>query len=116
MTQVSEDERKLLFNAVCKFILKDEYNEDEIKLDAPFGSKIGVDDSKLDLLLKHFKIFRMHAAFHDAFGHCKIRYDKGPGYSYIWKVPFNSCLLGHISGLFFWLFVSLFNRKLYRLF
>lgn len=109
--------RHLLFLTVCEIILKDLYNSEKIEAEAPYGSLIGIGNSYLlEPFLKSLKIFRLHAAFHDAFGYCKSGYNKGPGYCYIINLPINSCFLGHITGLLFWIYLSIFNRKLYSSF
>lgn len=102
----SLSKRKILFHAVCQEVLKDEYDENKINEEVPHGGLIGIGDSYLDLILNKFKIFRVHAAYHDAFGYCKSKFNKGPGYSYIIPFPFNSCFIGHVTGLYYWLYLT----------
>ena len=106
--------RKLLFYAVCKELLREDFDFERLDTEAPFGSIIGVDNSYLDIAFRHSKLFRLHAAFHDAFGYCKYDCDRGPGYSYIFKLPINSCLFGHVTGLSYWSFIALFDRKTFH--
>ena len=64
-----------------------------------YGGLIGPGNSFLHHLLQKFKLFRVHAAFHDAIGF-KKRYNLGPGYVYtLGEEPLfkNSCLLGHFT-------------------
>jgi hypothetical protein len=110
----SESKRKILFHIVCEQILRDDYDEKTINQEVPYGSRIGMGNSYLDVVLSKVKIFRLHAAFHDALGHCKMKYDKGPGYSYIFHLPINSCFLGHVTGLLYWLYSFFFQRRLYN--
>ena len=100
--EVFLNQRKALFHAVCQELLGDDYDRDTIKKEVPYGSIIGIGNSYLDIILGKIKLFRIHAAYHDAFGYCKARYDKGSGYSYIIRVPFNSCFLGHVTGIMYW--------------
>lgn len=110
---VGVSQRNLLFHAICQELLKDDYDKEKVNKDVPYGSIIGIGNSYLDLIFNKMKIFRLHAAYHDAFGYCKTKYNKGPGYSYIVHLPINSCFLGHVTGLPFWLLMSLVNRTLY---
>lgn len=103
----------MLFHAACQEILKDSYNEKIISEDVPYGGLIGIGNSRLDSILNRFAVFRVHAAFHDAYGYCKSEYNKGPGYSYIIPFPFNSCFVGHVSGLIYWFCINMFNSKLF---
>ena len=68
---------KNAFLAVCMFI---EPNSDlqVINKLAPHGELIGPGDSRLHKYLKHLKILRTHAAFHDAFGFIKNNTQQGP--------------------------------------
>ena len=61
----------------------------------------------------------MPANFHDAFGFMKSNFDLGPGYVYAVteKLLFvNNMLLGHLSGLAYWLYLKLFHGTLYEQF
>ena len=104
---------KNAFLAVCRYI---DENVDlrEVNLKAPFGGKIGPGDSKLDNYLKFSKILRMHAIFHDAYGYMRSFEEIGQGYVYtLTKAQsfHNNMLLGHFSGISYWLFVKLFHRE-----
>ena len=79
----------------------------------PYGGLIGMGDARfMNPLLSRFKLFRIHAGYHDAYGAMKQLYNMGPGYCYMlpnWKLP-NNCFLGHITGLAHWLIKYLFYR------
>jgi hypothetical protein len=80
--------------------------------DVPYGGIIGIGNSNLDIPFRRLKIFRLHAALHDAFGYCKTKYNEGPGYSYIINIPWNSCLIGHVTGLFYCLYLYFCRHNL----
>ena len=86
----------------------------EIDRDRPFGGIIGRGNSCLDRVLSWSKIMRLHAIVHDSHGYLKSEYGIGPGYSYVINLPWNSCLLGHVSGVAYLLKFKLTNRELYR--
>ena len=73
-----------------------------------FGETIGYGNSYLEFLFRHFKVFRLHALLHDAAGAVRALSGKGPGYCYMTGRGPNSCLLGHVTGLLFRLYVKLF--------
>ncbi|XP_075249798.1 uncharacterized protein LOC142342376 [Convolutriloba macropyga] len=108
--------RKNYFLAACKvFIEQDSRAKKKGELwetlhvmdeKSPYGGIIGSGNSKLDYMLKWSKIFRLHAAIHDAAGQLKTRFNIGPGYPYCWPFcPVNSPLLGHFTGLFYCIMV-----------
>ena len=45
-----------------------------------FRGTIGYGNTYLELLFRHFKIFRLHAILHDAAGALREHSGKGPGY------------------------------------
>ena len=79
-----------------------------------FGGTIAFGDSYLDFLCRHFKVFRPHAVLHDAAGAECAHNGKGPGYCYMIGRGPNSCLLGHVIGLFFCLYVKLFLPSIFN--
>ena len=108
----------LLFLSVC-VSLKSDVCVTTVSHTYPHGDMIGVGDSVwINTVLSYSKIFRTHAAFHDAYGFMKTHYDIGPGYCYNigsfmgWKTS-NNCLLGHITGLSYWLLVRLFRANIF---
>ena len=73
-----------------------------------FGGTNGYGNSYLEFLSRHFKVFRLHAILHDGAGAVRAYSGKGPGYCYMIGRGPNSCLLGHVTGLLFCLYVKLF--------
>ena len=69
--------RKNAFLAACYSLNKDVSLHKIIEL-AIYGGLIGPGHSGLDNFLNRFKLFRLHAIFHDAFGFMKSNYDVGP--------------------------------------
>ena len=79
-----------------------------------FGGSIGYGNTYLELLFRHFKIIGLHAILHDAAGAVRAHSGKGPGYCYkIGRGP-NSCLLGHVTGLLFCLYVKIFLPSIFN--
>ena len=72
-----------------------------------FGGTIGYGNSYLELIFRHFKVFRLLAILHDAAGAVRAHSGKSPGYCYMIGRGKNSCLLGHVTGLLFCLDVKL---------
>ena len=108
--------RKNAFLAVC-YCLNNEVDIEEINELVPFGGLIGPGNSGLDAWFKHFKIFRLHAIFHDAFGFMRSNFSIGPGYVYaLTEKPIfaNSMLLGHLTGLSYWCYQSFFHKNEYN--
>lgn len=75
----------------------------------PYGGVIGIGNSCFELIFSHFKIFRLHAAFHDASGFMKSYFNAGPGYCYTLSFPLNSCFLGHVTGLAYCVYLKYFT-------
>ena len=73
-----------------------------------FGGLIGYGNSCLDSVFRYSKVFRLHAILHDAAGAVRVHSGKGPGYCYMIGRGPNSCLLGHVTGLLFCLYVKIF--------
>ena len=97
---------KNAFLAVCMFIDPNTDLQIINKL-APHGGLIGPGDSNLHGYLKNSKILRTHAAFHDAYGFMKEQYDIGPGYVYMLSEIPSQFLLGHLTGIIFWILFKL---------
>ena len=83
---------------------------------APFGGIIGIGNSKLENIFGNFKIFKLHAVLLDAAGFMRTNYSKGPGYIYFSNRfnCLNSCLLGHVSGIVYCVYISTVLRKIYN--
>ena len=99
--------RKNLFLSVC-FCWDSRLSLREMDQKFKFGETIGYGNSYLEILFPHFKIFILHAILHDAAGAARAHSGKGPGYCYMIGRGPNSCLLGHVTGLLFCLYVKIF--------
>ena len=73
-----------------------------------FGGLIAYGNSCLDSVFCYSKVFRLHAILNDAAGAVRSHSGKGPGYCYLIGPGPNSCLLGHVTGLLFRLYVKFF--------
>ena len=101
----TNEKRKNCFLAACK-IWDRNVDLDEIDQKFPHGGRIRYGNSLLDFFLARSKIFRLHAISHDSAGAVKTTTDEGPGYCYMLPQLPSSCLLGHITGLFFFLYIK----------
>ena len=72
-----------------------------------FVGLIGYGNSYLDSVFRYSKVFRLHAILHDAAGAVRSHTGKGLAYWYTIVRGPNSCLLGHLTGLLFCLYVKL---------
>ena len=79
-----------------------------------FGGLIGYGNSYLDSVFRYSKVFRLHAILHDAAGAVRAHSGKGPGYCYMIGRGPNTCLLGHVTGLFFCLYVKIFPTSIFN--
>ena len=105
--------RKNLFLSAC-FCWDSRLSLREVDQKVEFGGTIGYGDSCLQCVFRHFKIFRLHAILHDAAGAVRAHSGKGPGYCYmIGRGPI-SCLLGHVTGMLFCLYVKLFLPSIFN--
>ena len=108
--------RKNAFLA-ARYSLNKDISLHEINELAIYGGLIGPGNSDLVKFSNRFKLFRLHAIIHDAFGFMRSNYDVGPGYVYaLSQKPIfdNSMLLGHLTGLVYWFLLKLFSNKAYR--
>ena len=78
------------------------------------GGTIGYGDSYLDSVFR-YSVFRQHAILHDAAGAVRLQTGKGPGYCYMIGRGPNCCLLGHVTGLLFCLYVKIFLPSIFNL-
>ena len=111
----SNTKRKNLFLCTC-IVLDPDINLKEMDQKFPFGGLIGYGNSCMDYFFANSKIFRLHAVLHDSAGSVKSITKKGPGYCYVAPSLPSSCFLGHVTGLFFCLYVKLFASSVYALF
>ena len=79
------------------------------------GRKIGHGDSYLDSVFRYAKIFRLNAILHDAAGAVRLQTGKGPGYCYMIGRGSKCCLLGHVTGPLFCLYVKIFLPCVFNL-
>ena len=105
--------RKNLFLSAC-FCWDSRLSLREMDEKFKFGGTIGYGNSYLELLFRHFKIFRLHAILHDAAGAVRANSGKGLGYCYMIGRGPNSCLLGHVTGLLFCLYVKIFLPSIFN--
>ena len=109
-------QRNKAFLAVC-YSINNEINLQFVNQFDKFGGLIGPGENKLHHFFKCLKIFRLHAIFHDAFGFMRSTYNVDPGYLYaLSEKPFfaNSMLLGHITGLTYWIVLKLDKNSIYQ--
>ena len=113
LTYTHNSIRKNLFLSTC-YCLDDQISLREMDQQYPYGGIIGYGDSYLDPLFRYSKVFRLHAILHDAAGAVRTQSGKGPGYCYmIGRVP-NSCILGHVTGLLFCVYLRVFAPSIFN--
>ena len=105
--------RKNLFLSAC-FCWDSGLSLREMDRKLIFGQLIGYGNSRLDTVFRYSKVFRLHAVLHDAVGAVQSHSGKGPGYCYMIGRGPNSCLLGHVTGLLFYLYVKLFLPSIFK--
>ena len=105
--------RKNLFLSAC-FCWDSRLSLREMDQKFKFGGTIGYGDSCLEFLNRHFKVIRLHAILHDAAGAVRAHSGRGPGYCYMIGRGPNSCLLGHVTGLLFCLYVKIFLHSIFN--
>ena len=105
--------RKNLFRSAC-FCWDSRLSLREMDQKFKVGGTIGYGNSYLELLFRHFKKFRLHAILHDAAGAVRAHTGKGPVYCYMIGRGPNSCLLGHVTGLLFCLYVKTFLTSIFK--
>ena len=105
--------RKNLFLSAC-FCCSSTLSLREMDQKYKFGETIGYGNSFLELLFRHFKIFRLHGILHDAAGAVRAHSCKGPGYCYMIGRGPNSCLLDHVTGLPFCLYVKILRPSIFN--
>ena len=99
--------RKNLFLIAC-FCWDSSLSLREMDQNFRIGGTIGYVNSYLEFLFRLFKVFRLHAILHDAAGAMRAHSGKGSSYCYMIGRGPNSCLLGHVTGLLFCLYVKIF--------
>ena len=79
-----------------------------------FGGTIGYGNPYLEFPFRHFKVFRLNAILHDAAGAVWAHSSKAFGYFDIIGRGPTSCLLGHVTGLLFCLYVKVFLPSIFN--
>ena len=102
--------RKNYFLAAC-FHIDNTVDYMFINTHCPHGGIIGIDNSRLEIILGNYKLLRLHAILHDACGYMKTNHEVGPGYIYTLSCALNSCFLGHISGITFCAYLKFFKKQ-----
>ena len=105
--------RKNLFLSAC-FCWGSRLSLREMDQNYKFGGTIGYGNSYLEILFRHFKSLRLHAILLDAAGAVRAYTGKGPGYCYMIGRGPNSCLLGHVTGLLFCLYLKIFLPPIFN--
>ena len=106
--------RKNLFLSAC-FCWDSRLSLREMDQKFEFGGTIGYGDSYLDSVFRNSKVFRLHGILHDVAGAVRLQTGKGPGYCYMIGRGSNGCLLGHVTGLLFCLYVEIFLPSIFNL-
>ena len=106
--------RKNLFLDAC-FCWDSRLSLREMDQKFKFGGTIGYGDSYLDSVFRYSKVFRLHAILHDAAVAVRLQTGKGAGYCYMIGQGPNCCLLGHVTGVLFSLYVKIFLPSLFSL-
>ena len=105
--------RKNLFLSAC-FCWDTRLSSREMDQKFKFGGLNGYGNSCLDSVFRYPKVFRLHALLHDAAGAVSSHSSKGPGYCYMIGRGPKSCLLGHVTGLLFCLYVKIFLPSIFN--
>ena len=105
--------RKNLFLSAC-FCWDSRPSLHEMDQKNKFSELIGYGNSYLDSVFRYSKVFRLHAKLHDVAGAVRSHSGRGPGYCYVIGRGPNSCLLGHVIGLLFCLYVKLFLPSIFN--
>ena len=104
---------KNLFLSAC-YIWNDKVSLGEMHQKFQFGGPIGYGYSLSDSILCYSKVFRLHAILYDAAGAVRSHTGKGLGYCYTIGQGPKSCLLGHVTGLLFCLYVKIFVSSIFN--
>ena len=113
MTFEHNSVRKNLFVSAC-FCWDSRLSLREMDQKFKFGGLIGYGISYLDSVFRYSKVFRLHAILHDTAGAVRAHSGKRPGYCYMIGRDPNSCLLGHVTGLLFRLYVKIFLPSIFN--
>ena len=109
----TQNVRKNLFLSAC-FCWDSRLSLREMDQKFKFGGTIGYVNSYFEFLFRHFKVFRLHAILDDAAGAVWAHGGKGPGYWYMIGRGPNPCLIGHVTGIPFCLYVKIFPPSIFN--
>ena len=104
---------KNLFLSAC-FCWDSRFSLREVDQKDKFGATIGYGNSYLELLFRHFKIIKLDAILYDTAGAVRAHSGKNSGYCYMIRRGPSSCLLGHVTGLLFCLYVRIFLPSIFN--
>ena len=107
-----KEKRKDCFLAACK-IWDQNINLEEIDQNFPHGGLIGYGNSILDFFLARSKVFRLHAILHDSAG--AVKATTNHGWCDFYMLPQIPSLLGHITGLFFCIFIKICHPRIFKM-
>ena len=105
--------RKNLFLSAC-FCWDSRLSLREMDQNFNFGGTIGYGDSYLEFSFRHFKVIRLHAILHVAAGAARTHSGKRPGYCYMIGRGPHSCLLGHLTGQLYCLYVKIILPSIFN--
>ena len=106
---------KNLFFSAC-YIWNDGVSLRELDQKFPLVGLIEYGIFYLESIFRYSKVFRVHAILHDAAGAVRLQNGKGSCYCYMIGRGPNCCLLGHVTGLVFCLYVKVFLPSSFNLF
>ena len=105
--------RKNLFLSAC-FCWDSEFSLREMDQKFKFGGLIRYGNSHLGSVFRYSKVFRLHEKLHDAAGGVRSHSGEGSGYRYLIGRGPNSCLLGHVTGILFCLYLKIFLPSIFN--
>ena len=79
-----------------------------------YGGAIGYRNSYMELIFRHFKVFGLHAILHDAAGAVRAHSGNRHGYCYMIGRGPKACLLSHVTGLLFCLYIKIFQPSIFN--
>ena len=109
-TSTTTKNEKKCFLTACK-IWDRKFNLEEFDQNFPHGGLIGYGNSIQNFFLSKSKVLHLHAILNDSAGAVKATTNGGLGYCYMLPQTPSSCLLGHITGLFFCIYVKICHPR-----
>ena len=102
-----------LFLSAC-FCWDSRISSREMDQKLKFGGTFGYGDAYLEHIFRQFKNFRLPAKLLDGAGAVRAHSGKEPGCCYMIGRGRNSCLVDHITGLLFCLYVKIFLASIFN--